>query len=332
MKPSRHALLFCGVVAGGAFFFGVVSRAQNVQFSEVRRLTNREVAFRFSAPVGTNYRIDVATNFPADTNLPRWSALLTLQSAPVNQYTDSAAPFVSTRFYRAEQLTNAATLTGDHLATTNGDAVIHPIGHASFVMSWNGKMIYNDPTNGATPYASFPRADVILVSHNHGDHYDIPTINAVRAPSGIIVVPQVIYNSTAFASLRPNAIALPYGVSTNVMGMTIEAVPAYNGNHPYTNNNAYVITLGGKRIFTSGDCGDAPEIRAVTNIDVAFLCMNLPFTMNPSSATNVIRAMRPRIVYPYHFKEGSSVYTNAAYFKQLLGMDLGIEVRLRRWY
>jgi L-ascorbate metabolism protein UlaG (beta-lactamase superfamily) len=153
----------------------------------------------------------------------------------------------------------------------------------------------------------------------------------LRATGGTIIVPQRIYNLAGFAAYRPNAIALPYGVSTNVMDVNVLAVPGYNGNHTFTNNNSYVLTMGGKRIFISGDTGDVPEIRALTDIDVAFLCMNLPFTMNPGSATNVIRAMRPKVVYPYHYREGTST-ANAATFKQWLGTDLEIEVRLRNWY
>jgi L-ascorbate metabolism protein UlaG (beta-lactamase superfamily) len=320
--------LFC---LTAAFCAGVVA-AQDAQFTNVVRLTNREMALKFIAPAGTNYRIDVATNFPATTNSSPWSSLLTLRSAGVNQHTDAAAPYASSRFYRAEQLTNVSVLTGDNLVTSNGDVVIHPVNHASFVMSWNGKMIYNDPVGGATPYATFPRADLMLVSHGHSDPYDAATLGAVRATNGLIVVPAAVYNLSGFASLRPNAIALAYGQSTNVMGVNIEAVPAYNGNHPYGNNNAYVVTIGGKRIFTSGDCGDGMEIRAVTNIDVAFLCMNLPFTTNALGATNIIRAMRPKVVYPYHYRDQSGTTTNAPVFKQWLGTDLGIEVRLRKWY
>jgi L-ascorbate metabolism protein UlaG (beta-lactamase superfamily) len=328
MPPTLRSLWFCALSLGSLC---ANVPAQDAQFTNIIRLTNREVALKFVAPAGANYRIDASTNLSASNTL-RWNSLLTLQSAGVNQHTDSAAPYVNSRFYRAEQLTNANVLTGDNLVTTNGDAVIHPIGHASFVMSWNGKMIYNDPTNGGAAYASFPRADVILVSHSHGDHYDINTLNAVRGPTGVIVVPQAIYSSTAFAALRPNAVPLQYGQTTNILGIHVEAVPAYNGNHLYGVNNAYIITLADKRIFTSGDCGDGMEIRGVTNIDVAFLAMNLPFTMNAASATNVIRAMRPRVVYPYHYRESGGVVTNAATFKQWLGADLGIEVRLRKWY
>jgi L-ascorbate metabolism protein UlaG (beta-lactamase superfamily) len=327
---SPSSVLRAVLLSASLWAMAVGARAQDAQFTNVIRLTNREIALRFIAPAGNTYRIDASTNLSVSNEL-RWNSLLTLQSAGVNQHTDSAAPYVNSRFYRAEQLTNANVLTGDNLVTTNGDAVIHPVGHASFVMSWNGKMIYNDPTP-QTAFGSFAKADLILISHDHGDHYDTNAIKAVRAANGIIVLPPGVYNNARFTSFRSNAVPLGYGQSTNLMGVQIEAVPAHNATyHPYGTNNAYVITLADKRIFTSGDCGDGMEIRAVTNIDVAFLCMNLPFTMNASSATNVIRAMRPRVVYPYHYREGSIV-TNAAAFKQWLGSDLGIEVRLRKWY
>jgi L-ascorbate metabolism protein UlaG (beta-lactamase superfamily) len=320
-------------VGVGVVVIAIAAVAQ--QFTTVQQLTNREMFLRFSAPAGTNYRIDIATNFPADTNLARWSALLTARSAGVNQHTDSAAPYLPTRFYRAEQLTNSPVLTGDHIATTNGDVVIRPVGHATFVMSWNGKIIVNDPTNTGG-FAGLPPADLILVSHHHGDHYHGPTLSALRNPSGgVIVVPQMVYDQGTFAGLRPNAVILNYGQITNVHGIQIEAVPAYNGNHAPGVNNAYVVTIGGKRFFTSGDCGDNSEIRNLTNIDVAFLCMNLPFTTNALGATNIIRHMRPKIVYPYHFQNSSQFgnsRTNAEVFKRWLGQDLGIEVRLRPWY
>src|ERR1043166_8492379 len=118
-----------------ALGLAVSARAQDAQFTNIIRLTNSEIALKFIAPAGNNYRIDASTNLSASNSL-RWNSLLTLQSTGVNQHTDSAAPYVNSRFYRAEQLTNANVLTGDNLVTTNGDAVIHPVGHASFVMSW----------------------------------------------------------------------------------------------------------------------------------------------------------------------------------------------------
>lgn len=315
-----------------ALAFGVTGFAQGAQFTSIQRLTNREVALRFNAPAGTNYRVDVATNFPADTNLLRWNSLLTLRSIGVNQHTDAAAPYASTRFYRAEQLTGTNILTGEHLVTTNGDVVFHPIGHATFVMKWNDKWIYNDPTNAPFGYEGFPKADLILVSHRHNDHYSANSLGLLRGSNGIIIVPQDVYNQTSFMPYRNNAVILNYGASTNVMGINVQAVAGYNGNHPSGINNCYVLTIGGKRIFTSGDTGDTPEIRALTNIDVAFLCMNLRFTTNWIGATNMIRAMRPKVVYPFHYRDEGGTFTNPPLFKQMLGADLGIEVRLRNWY
>ena len=305
--------------------------AQNAQFTNMVRLTNNEFALRFAAPAGSYYRIDASTNLDAPTN-QRWSSMLTLQSAGVNQHTDSAAPFNVSRFYRAEQLTGSNILTGDHLATTNGDVVFHSVGHASFVMRWNDKWIYNDPTNAPFGYEGFPKADLILISHSHGDHYSASSIGLLLATNGIVIAPQAVYDQTSFAPYRSSAIVLNYGVSTNVIGVIVQAVAAYNANHAFGINNAYVTTIGGKRIFTSGDCGDGPEIRALTNIDVAFLCMNRQFTMNWLNATNVIRSMRPNVVYPYHYREGNGDRTNAALFKQNLGPDTGIEVRYQKWY
>lgn len=297
------------------------------RFTGIQSLTNREMLLKLNASTGLNYRIEVSTN------LPEWQSLLTLLSTGVQQHTDSASPFLGLRFYRAFQLTGTNILTGDHLVTTNGDVVIHPINHASFVMNWNGKMIYNDPVGGTTPYQALPKADLILISHDHSDHYSTTTIAAVQATNAVIVVPQYVYNLSTFASFRSKAVVLPSGASTNVLGLAIQAVPAYNSNHPLANGyNGYVLTIGGKRLYMAGDTGNIAEMRALTNIDVAFVCINIPYTMTVNEATNAVRAFHPKVVYPYHYRDQSGASTNANYFKQRLGLDPGIEVRLRPWY
>ena len=102
-------------------------------------------------------------------------------------------------------------------------------------MSWNGIMIYNDPTNGAPTYAGLPRADLILVSHNHSDHFHVPTLEAVRNTNGVLIAPLAVYNQSSMtAALRSNTIVLNYGFLTNVFGLTVEATPGYNSNHPGT--------------------------------------------------------------------------------------------------
>ena len=329
-KPalSKHAAMLLAFAASVH-----VGGAQTVQFTNFLRLTNQEVALKFIAPAGLTYRIDASTNLAVSND---WNGLVTLQSAGVNQHTDFAARAASARFYRAQQVTtNAGTLAGEHLTTTNGDVIIHPLYHASLVMSWNGKIIYSDPDDDSayeSRYSGLPQGDLILVTHEHTDHYAPPKLTALLKAGGVIIVPQRVYNMSSFATFRPNAFVLAYGASTNVGGINVLATPGYNNNHAYTTNNCYVLTLGGKRIFISGDTGDVPEIRALTDIDVAFLSMNLPFTMNWISATNCIRAMRPKVVYPYHYRDSGNFYTNPPLFKQWLGTDLGIEVRLRNWY
>ncbi len=299
------------------------------QFNDIRPLTNREMRLQLTAPTGRGYRIDAATN-PA-----QWSSLVTLTGATTSlSVTDSAAPWQPARFYRAEQVSITNLITGDHIPTSEGDVVVHPLYHASTFLGWNGMAIYVDPDDDAayeSTYTGLPKADLILVTHSHGDHFSSGKIEALRRTNTIIVVPAAVFASLTVAQ-RTNAIPLANGAATNVLGLRVEAVPAYNGNHPVGSGNGYVITIGGRRLYFSGDTGNVPEIRALAAIDAAFLCMNTPFTMTPNEATNVVRAMRPRIVYPYHYRNQGGQTTNAAYFKQILGTDAGIEVRLRKWY
>ena len=328
---SRWLRLLGGICA----LVAVISPARGIkaqgpfQFGGVQPLTNREMAMTLTAPTGSNYRIE------ASTNLSLWNALSTLPAGATTslQFTDSAAPFLAARAYRALQLPGVTNFTGDHLATTNGDVVFHPVGHASLVMTWNGLTIYNDPTNGNAAYLAFPNPALILVSHDHSDHFSSNTIESVRGANTRLVVPGYVFSNSLSVAQKTVAVMLTNGASTNLLGMTIEAVPAYNSNHPRGRGNGYVLTLGGRRIYLSGDTGNAPEIHLLPNIDVAFLCMNTPFTMTPTDATDAVRAFRPRVVYPYHYRDSpSGAVTNAAYFKQLLGLAPGIEVRLRKWY
>jgi L-ascorbate metabolism protein UlaG (beta-lactamase superfamily) len=315
-------------VAGaiGCLALATLLEAQSTpQFAPLQRFSNNEILFRLNASTGMVYRIETSTS------LPDWKSLLTIRGTGSNQYTDSAAPYYPSRFYRATELSGTNFLTGDHLITTNGDVVIHPINHASFVMSWNGKMIYNDPVGAATLYAGFPKADLILVSHSHTDHFSASTLNSVTNVNAVIIAPQAVFNGLS-AALKGIAIVLTNGASTNVMGLNVESIRAYNSYHSIGTGNGYVVNIGGKRIYMSGDTGNIPEMRALTNIDVAFLCMNQPYTMTATDATNAVSAFRPGVVYPYHYQDQSGSLANATIFKQRLRSDLGIEVRLRKWY
>jgi len=304
---------------------------QAPQFTGIQPLTNKENRLILSAPTGRSYRIDVATN------VTDWAGLVTFPTNVTTslQHTDSAAPYLPIRFYRAAQLVGTNIMSGDHLATSDGDVIIHPLFHASFVLHWNGKVIFNDPDDDPaylSTYQGLPKADLVLISHDHGDHLSSSQIDAVRGPNALIIAPPYVYTNNLSVAQRSIAIVLTNETSTHVLGITVEAVPAYNANHPAGRGNAYVLTLGDKRIFISGDTGNTVEMRALTNIDLAFVCMNQPFTMTLTEATNAVLAFRPSVVYPYHYRDSSGATTNAAAFKQRLGTDLGIEVRLRKWY
>lgn len=308
-----------------SFLVGVAFAQSVPELVSLKSETNREVTLKLITPAKSLFRVE------RSADLAQWTSLFSATAAGTNQFTDAGAPFVGQRFYRALGVEAVGTLTGDHLATSEGDVVIHPINHATLVLGWQGKLIYVDPVGGSGRFPGIGKADLILVTHDHSDHYDSATINAVRQTNAVLVVTSLT-KSLLPAALKTNAttVAMTNGASLSVLGLTVEAVPAYNlttANHPKGIGNGYVLTIGGRRLYFSGDSEDIPEMRALPNIDVAFVCMNLPFTMSVAKAANVVRGFRPKVVYAYHYSD-----SNTAQFKNLVGSDLGIEVRLRKWY
>jgi L-ascorbate metabolism protein UlaG (beta-lactamase superfamily) len=227
----------------------------------------------------------------------------------------------------------AQTLSGDRVATDRGgDLVIHPINHATLAMAWNGNTLYVDPVGGASAFAGLPGANLVLITDIHGDHLNADTLTAVVGDETAIVAPQAVAMQLPDA-LRRKTTVLANGETKTVKGISIEAVPMYNTTperlqyHPKGRGNGYVVTLGGKRVYLSGDTEDIPEMRALKDIDVAFVCFNLPYTMTEEQAASAVREFAPKIVYPYHYR-GSDLDK----FKKLVGMDKGIEVRFGHWY
>jgi len=225
-----------------------------------------------------------------------------------------------------------AALTGDRLATSQGDLVIHPINHATLALGWGNVTVYVDPVGGAARFADLPHPNLILLTDIHGDHLNLDTLKALVTDKTKIVAPPAVAEQLP-AELRQRATVLTNGQTASLLGMKIEAVPAYNLTperqrfHAQGRGNGYVLTLGGKRVYLSGDTEDVPEMRALKDVDVAFVCVNLPYTMDVEQAAHVVREFRPKIVYPYHSR-GSDLEK----FKKLVGDDRGIEVRLRDWY
>ncbi len=222
----------------------------------------------------------------------------------------------------------------DTLKTEKGDLTIIPIQHATFVMKWAGKTIFVDPTTGGDAFKPYGKADLILITDIHGDHFDPKTLTAVRSPEAMIVAPSAV--AEKMGADKSGVTILANGESAPCGDIRIEAIPMYNltperkSFHAKGRGNGYVLTIGCKRIYVSGDTEDIPEMRGLKNIDAAFVCMNLPYTMDVDHAAEAVLAFKPKVVYPYHYrgKEMSDVEK----FKSLVAKDKSIEVRLLQWY
>jgi L-ascorbate metabolism protein UlaG (beta-lactamase superfamily) len=220
----------------------------------------------------------------------------------------------------------------DKVQTEKGVLVIHPINHATAVLEWNGKTIYVDPVGADKRYTGLPKPDLILITDVHGDHLDKLTLKNIVQEKTQIIVPSAVAELLA-EDLKKQTKVLKNGDSDAVAGIKIEAIPMYNLTsartkyHAKGRGNGYVLTFGGKRVYFSGDTEDIPEMRNLKNIDVAFVCMNLPYTMTVEQAADAVKEFKPKIVYPYHYR-GSDTEK----FKSLVGKDSGVEVRLRDWY
>lgn len=224
------------------------------------------------------------------------------------------------------------TISGDAVATSQGDLIIHPVNHATFVMQWQGKLFYVDPVGGAERFTGLPAPQVIFVTDIHGDHLNVDTLKALVQTDTVIIAPQAVKDMLP-AELQAVTQVLANGATTSVAGVGVEAIPMYNLTadrlqyHTKGRGNGYVLTMGGKRIYIAGDTEDIPEMRQLRDIEVAFIPMNLPFTMTVEQAADAVREFKPKIVYPYHFR-GSDMDA----FTRLVGTDVGVEVRVRNWY
>lgn len=216
-------------------------------------------------------------------------------------------------------------------AVEGGEVVIHPVDHASMVLETPSGVIHVDPVGGADLYADLPAPDLILITHEHGDHYDQPTLDALAA------VP--IIANPAVAGMLPAAMAerttvMENGDRAQALEIAIEAVPAYNitedrlNFHPQGRDNGYVLTIGDRRFLIAGDTEDTPELRALEDIHVAFMPMNLPYTMTVGQAAEAVTAFAPDFVYPYHHRD-----SDLEEFTRLVAEGgSGAQVVIAPWY
>jgi len=216
----------------------------------------------------------------------------------------------------------------DVIKTSAGNLEITFIGHGSLMMAFEGKIIHVDPYSRQADYSKLPKADLILLTHDHPDHLDPVALRYVRTSQTMVVLPPIC------ASKVPGGIVMTNGGVQTIMGITVEAVPAYNlvhkrdngqAFHPKGEGNGYVLTFGDKRIYVAGDTENTPEMKALKQIDCAFLPMNLPYTMTPEMVADAAKAFSPKILYPYHYGD-----TPPAKLRDLLKDRPDIEVRIRR--
>lgn len=201
----------------------------------------------------------------------------------------------------------ADALSGDSYKTNSGQIAVNPVGHASFVLTAPDLVIYNDPVGGKALFNTYSAPGLILITHEHQDHFEPDTLTAiVGADTKLVVNPSVMEKLPA--DLKAKATAIGNGEKTTVGSIEIEAIPAYNTTedrkqyHPQGRDNGYILTIDGRRVYIAGDTEDTPEMRAVKDIYVAFVPMNLPYTMDVDQASSAVAAFKPAFVYPYHYK------------------------------
>ena len=216
---------------------------------------------------------------------------------------------------------------------------IKPISHATMALEWDGEIIYIDPVGGAAAFEGQAKPDLILITDIHGDHLNIETLQEVITNETGIIAPQAVKDKLP-AELSSITTILNNGEIKEMIGFNIEAIPMYNLReealkfHEKGRGNGYVIEKDGKRVYIAGDTEDIPEMRALKNIDVAFVCMNLPYTMTVESAASAVLDFRPSKVYPYHYR-GTEGLSDVVQFGDLIKKSPAskeIEVVQLDWY
>ena len=214
----------------------------------------------------------------------------------------------------------------DTIKTSAGDLKITFLGHGSLIFTFAGKTIHVDPFSKVADYTKLPKANIILLTHDHLDHLDLKALNPVRTEKTSVVLTQ------GCAKQVEGGIVMNNGDTKIIDAFKIEAVPAYNiihkrdGQpfHPKGIGNGYIITFGDKRVYVAGDTENIPEMKVLKGIDIAFLPVNPPFTMTPEMVADAAKDLAPKILYPYHYGE-----TNTSKLVDLLKDNKGIEVRIR---
>ncbi|GAA5037213.1 metal-dependent hydrolase [Marivirga lumbricoides] len=225
----------------------------------------------------------------------------------------------------------------DLIKTRAGDVKITPVLHGSLVLEIDGQTIFIDPYGGAEKFSGFSDADLILITDIHGDHLHKSTLEGLNTSEATFIVPKAVAEQMEEIKGKEKKV-INNGEKTTFNKIQIEAIPMYNlpedeqSRHTKGRGNGYILTIGDKKFYLSGDTEDIPEMRNLKNIDVAFICMNLPYTMDIQQAAEATIAFTPSIVYPYHYR-GQNGLSDVEEFKSIVEESAKtVEVRLRNWY
>ena len=224
-----------------------------------------------------------------------------------------------------------------HETTTLEDIHIIPINHATLILAHDDDVIYVDPVGGSSAFSGQEKPDYILITDIHGDHFDPKTLEGMSLDSTVLIVPQAVKDKLPTLKVK-EVIVMNNGDIKDLDAFSIEAIPMYNLRaealkyHEKGRGNGYVLTLGKERVYISGDTEDIPEMRNLKNIDIAFVCMNLPYTMTVENAASAVLDFKPKKVYPYHFR-GENGMSDIVEFKSIINkQNPNIEVVQLDWY
>ena len=225
----------------------------------------------------------------------------------------------------------------DTFKTKKGDLIVQPILHGTLVMLFNDKIVYDDPYGGANAFAGIAKPDLILITDIHGDHLNEDTLDALEINNTPIIVPQAVADKIS-EKYQNQLHILANDDHKKLFGIDIKALPMYNlpvsddAKHVKGRGNGYLLEMGKKKVYISGDTAGIEEMRNLKHIDIAFVCMNLPYTMDVQEASSAVLDFKPSIVYPYHYR-GNPDMSDTEVFKTLVNEgNPEIEVRLRNWY
>ena len=206
-----------------------------------------------------------------------------------------------------------------------------PISHATFVIQTEEKTIFVDPVGDLDNFLNFPSPDMILITHTHGDHLNVELVNTLKKDNTIVIVPKAVHDELNHGEILNNGDKKTYN------DVNVEAIPMYNISkdrlnfHKKGTGNGYVVTVNGKRIYISGDTEDIVEMRNLKDIDFAFICMNLPYTMTVEQAASAVLEMKPDVVFPYHYR-GQGGFSDLDKFAELVSENKNIQVKILQWY